>query len=72
MQIVRIVPEKIKYYVFCNERCRIIVRTDQQGSIKIVYLYIYIRTDTTPLLCINRYVQSRRIIEGRVDSAFVP
>ena len=70
--VIRTVQEKIKYYVVCNERFRIVVRTDQQRSIWIVYLYMYICPDIAPLLCINRYMQTKRIIEGQVDSAFVP
>ena len=57
--------------VFCNEPCRIIVRKGQQRSAYCLLVYIHMPRYHTAAMHQSLHAE-KRIIEGQVDSAFVP
>lgn len=70
IMVVRTVRVKINYYVLCNERYRM----ERPAKVQVDCLLVYIHM----LQCCTAAMQSiavnakRKIIEGQVDSAFVP
>lgn len=68
------VRERNEYYVLRNERRRIIVGAGEtsKGLLHGLLVYIHMLQWCTAAMHPSLYMQHERIIEGQVDSTFVP